>query len=102
LTARGRRSESAGANSVKPGLFAKFSLKVFHQMPAKVLSFQFRVEKTSNKIHARLSPVEKVGANLRTSSSFLIPPLPLKRHEARFGVGASEVVKAEKASSEAG
>jgi len=29
-------------------------------------------------------------------------PLPLKRHEARFGVGASEVVKAEKASSEAG
>jgi len=29
-------------------------------------------------------------------------PLPLKRHEARFGAGASEVVKAEKASSEAG
>ena len=29
-------------------------------------------------------------------------PLPLKRHEARFGAGASEAVKAEKASSEAG
>jgi len=29
-------------------------------------------------------------------------PLPLKRHEARFGGSASEVVKAEKASSEAG
>jgi len=29
-------------------------------------------------------------------------PLPLKRHEARFGAGVSKVVKAEKASSEAG
>src|SRR6266704_1943915 len=28
-------------------------------------------------------------------------PLPLKRHEARFGAGASEAVRAEKASSEA-
>jgi len=28
-------------------------------------------------------------------------PLPLKRHEARFGAGASEAVKAEKASREA-